>query len=132
MMVTISIAPASPAARRRFRLAKLGSKRRLKPIINGVPAFATTARQARIRSDERSTGFSQKTALPARAPASIRSECMSVGVPTRMASIPASAMISSMLATRAPVSSASACAAWGRASATATSSALGWAATLAP
>ena len=76
--------------------------------------------------------FSQNTALPALAPASMRSECISVGVQTRSASISLSATIASMLAVFAPFSLAIACAASGMASATATSLALGCAAALAP
>ena len=47
MIVTISTLPISPAATRRFTAAKLGSKRRLKPIISGVPAASHDARGRR-------------------------------------------------------------------------------------
>jgi hypothetical protein len=80
----------------------------LKPIISGVPAASTTVRQRSMRSLERSTGFSQNTALPARAPRSIRSAWVVVGVQIRMASTSPASTISSIGATRAPVAPASA------------------------
>ena len=49
-----------------------------------MPAASTTFRQLSTRVEARSTGFSQSTALPARAAASIRSACVSVGVPISM------------------------------------------------
>jgi hypothetical protein len=75
--------------------------------------------QARMRSDDMSTGFSQKIALPAFALAWIRSKCVSVGVPITTASMSGLAMISSELITGASVSRPSALAAVGNASATA-------------
>ncbi len=50
---------------------KFGSKRRLKPTISGALVSATTARHSLTRWTERSMGFSQKIALPARAACSI-------------------------------------------------------------
>jgi hypothetical protein len=132
MMLTISISPASPWRSRFSNAAKFGSKRRLKPIIRGLPVFSTVARQRRIRSESRSTGFSQNTALPAVTAASIRSACVSVGVQIRMASMPASPMIACASATFAPAACASEDAASVEASATATSRASPRAATLSP
>ena len=63
--MTISTLPIAPLAMRAFSAAKFGSKRRLKPIISGVPAASTTFRQRSTRFEARSTGFSQNTALPA-------------------------------------------------------------------
>ena len=87
MMVTISVAPMAPWSRRAFSAAKFGSKRRLKPIISGMPAASTTFRQDAIRFASRSTGFSQKTAFLVAAHFSMRSACVSVGVPISTASM---------------------------------------------
>ena len=70
-----------------------------------------------MRSTGRSTGFSQKIALPAAAACSMRSAWVSVGVPISTASIVLSAMISSSRRTGAPVSADSALAPSGIASA---------------
>jgi hypothetical protein len=78
----------------------------------------TTSRQARTRSAERSTGFSQKIALPACAERSMRSACVSVGEQIATASMSFAARISSTVPTLAPVAAASACAALASASAT--------------
>ena len=110
---------------RRRSVAKLGSKRRLKPIMSAVPVSSTTRRQARVRSASRLTGFSQKIALPARAPRSTRSACVSVGVQMTSASISAASMTASTSATSAPVASARLRAASRLASATAASRARG-------
>ena len=75
--------------------AKCGSKRRLKPTISLPPAARTTSRQARMRAALRSTGFSQNTALPARAARSIRSAWVSVGVQITTASMSGAATIAS-------------------------------------
>ena len=91
--MTISTLPMAPFATRFFSAEKFGSKRRLKPIISGVPAASTTFRHFSTRLEARSTGFSQNTALPAFAPASIRSACVSVGVPIRIASMSPAATI---------------------------------------
>ena len=60
--------------------AKLGSKRRLKPIISGFPASFTTARQARMRSEREIDRLLAEHGLAARAARSMRSACVSVGV----------------------------------------------------
>jgi hypothetical protein len=104
----------------------------LKPIISGVPAASTTLRQLSIRTLERSTGFSQNTALPARAPRSMRSAWVVVGVQIRIASTSARSTTSSIGATLAPVACASAAAEGPCGSATAVSLACGWAAALRP
>ena len=132
MMVTISTRPTAPAESRFFSAAKFGSKRRLKPIISGVPAASTTFRQASIRLASSETGFSQSTALPARAPFSMKSAWVSVEVAIRMASMSRSAMISSALVAAAPVAAARFFAAFSSTSATATSRASGEAAMLPP
>ena len=51
-----NFAAAAPANMRARRAAKLGSKRRLKPIVSGALVLATTSRQRRIRSTSRATG----------------------------------------------------------------------------
>jgi hypothetical protein len=51
-----NLAAAAPANMRARRAAKLGSKRRLKPIVSGALVLATTSRQRRIRSTSRATG----------------------------------------------------------------------------
>src|SRR6218665_791369 len=61
----------SPASKAPLSAAKGATKRRLKPIITGRPAWAATAWQASARSRARSTGFSHTTALPACSAASI-------------------------------------------------------------
>ena len=91
------------------RLAKFGSKRRLKPIISGVPAFSTT-REAGLdarRSTDR-PAFRRTPPCRPRAPRSIRSAWVSVGVQIRMASMSERSTISSSVATSAPVAAASA------------------------
>ena len=79
----------------------------MKPIISGVPAASTTLMQRSTRFEASATGFSQNTALPALAPASIRSACVSVGVPIRIASMSPAAMIALASRTSAPVALAS-------------------------
>ena len=79
-MVTSSTSPAAPSASRFCSAAKFGSKRRLKPIISGMPAFSTRASVFSMRAELRSTGFSQSTALPAFAAVSMKSAWVSVGV----------------------------------------------------
>jgi hypothetical protein len=69
--VTISTLPIAPWSIRCLRAAKFGSKRRLKPIISGIPAASTAFRQVSTLAEARSTGFSQSTALPERAAASM-------------------------------------------------------------
>ena len=71
--------PISPRSAAVFSAAKFGSKRRLKPIITGRPVAPATFWQACARARLRSTGFSQRTALPAFVAASIRSEWVLVG-----------------------------------------------------
>ena len=70
-MVTSSTLPAAPSASRFCRAAKFGSKRRLKPIISATPAFSTRSSVCLMRAELMSTGFSQNTALPACAAASM-------------------------------------------------------------
>jgi hypothetical protein len=117
---------------RRRRAEKLGSKRLLKPIMSLAPVSSTTFRQASVRCESRLTGFSQKIALPPRAARSMRSAWVSVGVQMTTTSMSAAEMISSTLATSAPVASATSRAAWGFASATAESRARECAARLPP
>ena len=76
--MSISGSPISPESRRFLRAAKVGSKRRLNPIMQGTPAFETASAHLRARSRSRSTGFSQKIALPAAADRMMRSACVSV------------------------------------------------------
>ena len=100
--ITISTLPIRPASIASLSARKSGSKRRLKPIISVAPVSSTTSsRPARVRSD-RSTGFSQKMALPARAKRSIRSAWVSVGVQMTTASMSPDAARSSILRTSPP------------------------------
>ena len=69
----------------------------MKPTISVAFVSRTTLRQAFTRSSDRSIGFSQKIALPARAKRSIRSAWVSVGVQITTASMSAAASIASML-----------------------------------
>ncbi len=109
MIGTSSTAPIAPSAIRRFSAAKFGSNRRLKPIISGVPACSTTARQVRMRSEdevhrllaERSLAGSQPHARSGRH--GWWSACRSA--PRRHR---APSTLSSRLRTAAPVSAASA------------------------
>ena len=67
-------------SRMRFsRAAKLGSKRRLKPIIRVDLFFSTIFRQSSMRATDRLTGFSHRMALPAFDAASICSAWKGVG-----------------------------------------------------
>ena len=74
-----------PCRSRPWRRASSAPKIRVEAAVEadhqGVPAASTTFRHFSTRFEERSTGFSQNTALPAFTPASIRSACVSVGVP---------------------------------------------------
>lgn len=118
VMTSVSGLPISPSCSRRLSAAKLGSKRRLKPIMQGRPLAATSRAQARARSRLRSTGFSQNTALPCRTARSIRSAWVSVLVQISTASMAGSARMASICATRAPVLAASSAAARASTSAT--------------
>ena len=91
--MTISTSPMRPSSMAAFSAMKSGSKRRLKPTIRVAPLASTTFRQACTRADDRSTGFSQNTALPALANCSIRSAWVSVGVQITTASMSAAAAI---------------------------------------
>ncbi len=102
-----SLLPISPRSAADLSAAKLGSKRRLKPIITGRPVAPATFWHARALARLRSTGFSHRTAFPALVAASIRSEWVLVEVAMRTASIEASAMIASLLRVSAPYSAAS-------------------------
>ena len=77
-----------PSRRASCSAEKFGSKRRLKPIISGLPArldhLAGSSRRAWRRGRPASR---RSTALPALTPASIRSACVSVGVPISIASM---------------------------------------------
>ena len=75
----------------------IGAKRRLKPTISVAFVWRTTFRQSFTRASDRSIGFSQKIALPARAKRSIRSAWVSVGVQITTASISLSASIASIV-----------------------------------
>src|SRR5687767_11883032 len=88
-----------------------------------MPASSATARQRAARSRSRWSGFSQKIGLPARAPASIRSACVSVELAISSASMESSAIASRADAMRAPCNCASVCAAATSLSATQASSA---------
>ena len=70
--------PTEPSATRSRTDLWPGSKRRLKPIMNGTPASSTAASARSTCSRSRLTGFSQKIALPACAAAMIRSTWVSV------------------------------------------------------
>jgi hypothetical protein len=94
-MVTSSTSPISPAAIR----ARIARKAGIETAVEaGQERHARGLHHpisSRIRSDDMSTGFSQKIALPAFALFSIRSKCVSVGVPITTASMSGLAMISS-------------------------------------
>src|SRR6185312_2779580 len=131
-LVTTSISgvPISPASRRAFTAANVGSKRRWKPIMHVTPAFFTAAAHSFARARSRSTGFSQKIALPAAAARTMKSACVSVDEPMTTAAIARSANTSSALATRALWSVASDCAASALTSDTAARRTPGWRARL--
>ena len=77
--MTISTSPISPARRRRRKRRKARVEAAVEADHRGLRRVAaTTSRHSRIRPASRSTGFSQKTALPARAARSI-SSAWSVG-----------------------------------------------------
>ncbi len=104
MIVTSSTSPTSPSARRLLQAGEI----RVEAAVE-----ADHQRRAGLLDDreagldarrlDRSTGFSQNTALPARAPRSIRSAWVSVGVQIRMASTSERSTMSSSDATSAPV-----------------------------
>ena len=71
VMIPISGVPIRPDSIVAFTPMKCGSKRRLNPTMRVAPVSFATSRQARTRAELRSIGFSQKTALPARANSSI-------------------------------------------------------------
>ena len=113
-------------------LAKVLSKRRLKASITRPPTRSTSAAALSLLAMSRSIGFSQRTALPSSTAFSRKPTCVSVGVPITTASTSGRAMaaIGSVIAS-VPRASASGSTAAGKGSATATSLALGFAATLA-
>ena len=78
--------------------------------MHNTPASLTASAAACARAMVRSTGFSQKMALPAAAARTIRSACVSVLDATTTALMAGSASASSTPATDAPCSRASACA----------------------
>src|SRR5258706_5106216 len=110
---------------------KFGSNLRLKPTSRGTPVCLTTARQASTRARSRSIGFSQNTALPARAAASIRIAWVSVELAITTAWIAGSASAAAASPTAAPWRSASLAAAATSTSTTVRSRAPGWRAMLA-
>src|ERR1700722_3363835 len=97
-----SLLPISPPSAAAFSAAKLGSKRRLKPIITGRPVALATFRHACARARLRSTGFSHNTALPALVAASIKSEWVLVELAINTAPIEGSSIIASLLRDSAP------------------------------
>ena len=121
MMVTSSTSPVAPSASRFCSAAKFGSKRRLKPIISGMPAFSTRASVSLMRAELEVDRLLAEHALPAAAAWSMRSAWVSVGVPISTASIALSARISSSVRTGAPVAADSALAPSGNGSAIAAS-----------
>ena len=126
MMVTISTSPISPASIAARTAMKCGSKRRLKPTIRMVLLSATTLRHSSTRLTLRSIGFSQKIALPALLNFSIRSAWVSVGVQITTASMSARLKdLRRCVRTSQPYWLAISSAAFGIASATATSLASG-------
>ena len=84
-----------------------------------TPAARTASAQTRARARSRSTGFSQKMALPAAAARWIRSACVSVleAITTAPTAGSDSAASGSSVA-RAPCRSAISAAAWGKTSTT--------------
>src|SRR5512145_2757838 len=121
VMISCSSLPIAPASRRFFRSRKLGSKRRLKPTNIGTRAFLTSLMHRSTFGSVRSTGFSQKMALPARAAAIERSAWLPVDEAIRTAWTWGSENASSAAACLAPSGSASARAASGLVSTTWTS-----------
>jgi hypothetical protein len=117
-MITCSSLPMAPASSRFFRERKLGSKRRLKPTNIGTFAFLISLIQSSTLESVRSTGFSQKIALRARAAAIESSAWLPVEVAIRTACTAGSASACSVLAAIAPSGSASARAASGLVSTT--------------
>ena len=111
--------PTEPSATRSRTDLWPGSKRRLKPIMNGTPASSTAASARSTSSRSRLTGFSQKIALPACAAAMIRSTWVSVLVQIATVSTSSEASSSSIDLTGAPVAAETPSAAAGTASATA-------------
>src|SRR5882724_10071923 len=132
VMATSSTSPISPASRRRFSAAKVGSYRRWKPIRQGTRAAATAAWTSRARPRSRSTGFSQKIAFRAAAARRMSPACVSVDEAIATACTAASEKIRSRSATAAPRFAASSLAAWGTASQTYLSRMPGWRARLPP
>ena len=111
--------PTEPSATRSRTDLWPGSKRRLKPIMNGTPASSTAASARSTCSRSRLTGFSQKIALPACAAAMIRSTWVSVLVQIATVSTSSEASSSSIDMTGAPIAAETPSAAAGTASATA-------------
>ena len=79
-------APTAPDSTSSRILRKLWSNRRLKPTWSFTPALATASSAARTLATVRSTGFSQKTCLPAAAALATKSACVSVEEQMRTAS----------------------------------------------
>jgi hypothetical protein len=75
----------------------------LKPIMKGTPAASTAARARSTSTRPRLIGFSQKTALPARAAATVRSAWVSVLEQIATVSTSGELTSSSMVITGAPV-----------------------------
>ncbi len=111
--------PTEPSATRSRTDLWPGSKRRLKPIMNGTPASSTAASARSTSSRSRLTGFSQKIALPACAAAMTRSTWVSVLVQIATVSTSSEASSSSIDLTGAPIAAETPSAAAGTASATA-------------
>jgi len=71
--------PISTGLHRLAYPQKLESKRRLKPTCSLTPAGCNRGEARSISFKSYEIGFSQKMCLPARAAATIRSACVSVG-----------------------------------------------------